>query len=210
MSSEKTGEWKHSRLYSVIRGVAWGALKVIWPTRIHHRERLEIPAPYILIANHQSWLDPLPMAVGVRKEQISLVGKRELSAGGTLNRLMKNLHVVLVSRHSTDMEAMRACMRVLREGHILGIFPEGTRYHQGLMEELESGTAMLALRARVPVIPMLIPTKMKLFRRNDCYVGETIPMDDLLEMGINKETCSLLLQRITQTYASMVQDAGLK
>lgn len=208
MSDEQKPQWRCSGLYAFLRMLACGALKTLWPTRFHNRERLDIPAPYILIGNHQSWKDPLPMAVAVRHEQLCLVGKRELSAGGVLNKIMKNLHVVLVNRHSTDMEAMRACMKVVREGHILAIFPEGTRHHQGLMEELESGTAMIALRAGVPMIPMLIPTKMKLFRRNDCYVGQPIPMDDLRERGVNKETCAELLQRMTAAYAEMAETAA--
>lgn len=204
MSDEQKPQWKRSGLYTFLWHLANGALKVLWPTRFHGIEQLDRPAPFILIGNHQSWKDPLPMAIAVGKEQqLSLVGKRELSAGGLLNKIMKNLHVVLVNRHNTDMEAMRACMKVVREGHILAIFPEGTRHHKGLMEELESGTAMIALRSGVPLIPMLISTKMKLFRRNDCYVGEPIPMDDLREKGLNKETCAELLQRITAAYADM-------
>ena len=197
-------QWKKSWLYSFVRGALAVALKTIWPVKFHNREQLDIAAPYILIGNHQSWIDPVLMAVGVRKEQICLLGKRELSIGGMLNSIMKNLHVILVDRHNTDMEAMRACIKVLREGHILAAFPEGTRHHKGVMEELETGIAMIALRAGVPLIPMLIPRKMKLFRRNDCYVGQPIPMEDLREKGISKETCQELLERITAAYADLM------
>lgn len=204
MRDEQKPQWKRSGLYTFLWHLANGALKVLWPTCFHGIEQLDRPAPFILIGNHQSWKDPLPMAIAVgRQRQLSLVGKRELSAGGLLNRIMKNLHVVLVNRHNTDMEAMRACMKVVREGHILAVFPEGTRHHKGLMEELESGTAMIALRSGVPLIPMLIPTRLKWFRRNHCYVGEPIPMDDLREKGVNKDTCAELLQRITAVYARM-------
>ena len=48
---------------------------------------------------------------------------------------------------------------------------------------------------------------MKFFRRNDCYVGDAIPLDDLREKGINKDTCQELLQRITATYAQMLKTA---
>lgn len=210
MSEAQKPQWKRSGLYTFIRGVLAGALKTIWPVRFHNRQQLDVPAPYILIGNHQSWIDPVVMAVGVRKEQICLVGKRELSAGGALTKIMKELHVILVNRHNTDMEAMRSCMKVVREGRILAIFPEGTRHHKGLMEELETGVAMIALRAGVPLIPMLVPTKMKLFRRNDCYVGQPIPLDDLREKGISKDTCDELLQRITDTYAGLVKAAEEK
>lgn len=210
MSEAQKPQRKKSWLYAFLRGIGDVAFHSVLPVKYHHAERVQGDGPFILIGNHQCWLDPVVMAVPMRKRQISLLAKKEIGAGGKLQKIMDNMHVVLVSRHNTDMEAMRACMKVVREGHVLGVFPEGTRYHKGVMEELESGVAMIALRAGVPLIPMLIPTKMKLFRLNHCYVGEAIPLDDLREKGINKDTCAELLARITDTYACMIRDAETK
>ena len=52
-----------------------------------------------------------------------------------------------VDRHNMDMAALRACLKTLREGHPLGVFPEGTRHKEGVMEHMESGIAMIALRS---------------------------------------------------------------
>lgn len=207
MSEAQKPQWKKSWLYAFLRGLGDVAFHSVLPVKYHGAERLQGEGPFIVIGNHQCWIDPVVMAVPMRKRQISLLAKKEIGAGGKLKKIMDNMHVVLVSRHNTDMEAMRACMKVVREGHILGVFPEGTRYHKGVMEELETGVAMIALRAGVPLIPMLIPQKMKLFRRNNCYVGEAIPLDDLREKGINKDTCQELLQRITDTYAGLLKTA---
>lgn len=206
MSEAQKPQRKKSWLYAFLRGLGDVAFHSVLPVKYHGTERIQGDEPFILIGNHQCWIDPVVMAVPVRKRQISLLAKKELSAGGKLNQIMKNLHVVLVSRHNTDMEAMRACMKVVREGHVLGIFPEGTRHHKGVMEELETGVAMIALRAGVPLIPMLIPRKMKFFRINHCYVAEPIPMDDLREKGISKDTCQELLQRITAAYADLLKN----
>ncbi len=207
MSEAQKPQRKKSWLYAFLRGLGDVAFHTVLPVKYHHAERVQGEEPFIVIGNHQCWIDPVVMAVPMRKRQISLLAKKELGAGGKLTKIMQNLHVVLVNRHNTDMEAMRACMKVVREGHVLGIFPEGTRHHKGVMEELETGVAMIALRAGVPLIPMLIPQKMKFFRRNDCYIGEAIPLDDLREKGINKDTCQELLQRITATYAEMLKAA---
>jgi len=98
-------------------------------------------------------------------------------------------------------------MKVTRDGEILGIFPEGTRHHNGVMEELESGVGLIALRSRVPLIPLYITGKLKLFRRLHVYVGEPIVTEDLREQGVNKETCDMLLKRITSCYADMQKNA---
>lgn len=207
MSEAQKPQRKKSWLYAFLRGLGSAAFHTVLPVKFHQAERIQGEEPFILIGNHQCWIDPVVMAVGVKKRQISLLGKKEIDVGGKLKKILDGLHVVLVNRHNTDMEAMRACMKVLREGHILGVFPEGTRYHKGVMEELESGVAMIALRSGVPMYPMLIPQKLRFFRCNHCYVGEAIPMDDLRAQGINKETCAELLQRITAAYAAMLQAA---
>ena len=158
------------------------------------------------MANHTTMLDPFMMAVAIPKYQIRFIGKKELWKIKPFAWFANSIRAIPVDRHNTDMEAMRACMRVTREGHVLGIFPEGTRHHKGLMTELESGVAMIALRSKVPLVPVYIAGKLGLFRTLHVYVGKPILMDDLREQGINTETCQMLLGRITETYAAL--DAG--
>ena len=118
------------------------------------------------------------------------------------------MHMIPVDRGNSDMAALRTCMKTLRDGGVLGIFPEGTRHKQGVMEELESGTALIALRSNVPVIPMLITPKFRFFRRMHLYVGTPIEYQDLRAEGINSATCNALCTRITERYRDMVKQYG--
>ncbi len=194
---------KKSLLYTVAKPVVALLLKTILPVKYHNQERLALDPPYILIANHTSMLDPVVMAIGVKKHQIIFIGKKELCRNKLIAWFFRSLRMIPVDRHNSDMEAMRACMRVTKEGGILGIFPEGTRHHQGLMTEMESGIGLIALRSRVPLVPVYITGKLRFFRRLHVYVGEAIPTEDLRAQGINKETCEMLMQRITDTYAGL-------
>ncbi len=195
---------KPSKVYSVVLPVAQVILKTILPVKYHGLENVkDMKAPYILMANHTTMLDPFMMAVAIPQYQIRFIGKKELWKFKPFAWFANAIKAIPVDRHNTDMEAMRACMRVTREGHVLGIFPEGTRHHKGLMTELESGVAMIALRSKVPLVPVYIAGKLGLFRTLHVYVGKPIMMDDLREMGINTETCQTLLGRITQTYAAL-------
>lgn len=194
---------KRSAIYSIAKNLAAVLFRTFLPVKYHNRERLNLEPPFVVIGNHYSMFDPVIVGVGIRKHQVRFIGKKELWGNKLVAAIFNSMNMIPVDRHNSDMEAMRACMRVTREGHILGIFPEGTRHHQGLMEELESGVGLIALRSRVPLVPVYIAGKVRLFRTLHVYVGEPIPTDDLLEQGVNKETCELLLQRITQTYAAM-------
>ena len=195
---------KPSKVYAFVLAVAQGLLKSILPVKYHGLEHVkDLQAPYILMANHTTMLDPFMMAVAIPQYQIRFIGKKELWKVKPFAWFANAIRAIPVDRHNTDMEAMRACMRVTREGHVLGIFPEGTRHHQGLMTELESGVAMIALRSKVPLVPVYIAGKLGLFRTLHVYVGEPIMMDDLRAEGINTQTCQALLGRITETYAAL-------
>ena len=195
---------KPSLMYSIVLPIVQGLFKTILPVKYHGLDNVRsMEAPYILMANHTTMLDPFMMAAAIPKYQIRFIGKKELWKVPPFAWFANNIRAIPVDRHNTDMEAMRACMRVTREGHVLGIFPEGTRHHKGLMTELESGVAMIALRSKVPLVPVYIAGKLGLFRTLHVYVGKPIMMDDLREMGINTETCQTLLGRITQTYAAL-------
>ncbi len=154
---------------------------LFYPSRLIHPERLEqMDAPYILIANHQSMMDPLLLAAHLSRYEIRFMGKRELTKFAPLRWIVNHLHMIPVSRHQTDMSAMRASMDALKNGHVLGMFPEGTRFREGEpMAHIESGFIILALRSRVPLLPVYVHGVPRPFSRVDLVVGEPISFDAL-------------------------------
>ena len=101
---------------------------------------------------------------------------------------------------NSDMAAMRLCAKTLRDGYVLGIFPEGTRHHKDLMEEVETGAAVLALRAKVPILPVYIESKPRFLRVNHVYIGEPMDISDLCAQGFNTEVVEALCSRIRDTF----------
>ena len=198
---------KRGFLYEVARVFAVITFHTVMPVRFHHRERLEQDPPYVLIANHRHALDPLAMAMGIRKKQIVFLAKKELGKTPFLRNLMTRLHCILVDRHNIDMEAMRACMKAVKMKKILLIFPEGTRHHEGQMEQIENGTALIAMRTKAPIIPIYLDRKLSFFKVTNLYVGEPIPYDDLLADGINAVTCEQMNERMRETFRRMIREA---
>jgi cytidylate kinase len=178
---------------------------LILPVRYHNLERTDLDAPYILIGNHNHMLDPFAVGWKVKRYQIRFLGKRELIHNPLMKVLYLSTRMIPVGRHDTDMGALRACLNTLKENHVLGIFPEGTRYKKTLMEELESGVAMIALRGGVPLLPVYMTGKMRLFHRTDCYYGEPFSVASIAEKGVNRETCREVLSLITALYRDMAR-----
>lgn len=197
---------KNSRVYEIGRVFAAVLFHVFMPVRYHGVEKLKNrETPFVLISNHRHALDPLILAYPV-KSQCVFLGKKELGKNRFVRHVLTMAHCILVDRHNTDLEAMRACMKALRMKKALVIFPEGTRHHEGQMEQIESGTSLIVLRGKAPVIPIYLDAPLKLFRRVNAYVGDPIPYEDLLAEGVNVDTCERLNERMRETFRRMIAE----
>ena len=209
MAAEAVTE-KKTALYAVARRLAWVLVKVLMPVKYHGLEKIrDRKGPFVLISNHQHALDPVAIACPLREECVFL-GKKELGKNPFLIRCLTNLHCILVDRHHTDMEAMRACMKAVRLGKVLVIFPEGTRHHEGQMEQIENGTSLIVLRSKAPLVPIYFDRPLKFFRRTNAFVGDDIPYEDLLESGVNKDSCEALNERMRETFRRMIAENAPK
>ena len=197
---------KNGIFYEFLRVLALIVFHTVMPVRCHHRERLDAEAPYVLIANHLHALDPIVMAMFIPKRQIVFLAKKELGKNKLIGNLLVRAHCILIDRHNTDMTAMRNCMKAVKLKKILLIFPEGTRHHEGQMEQIESGASLVAMRTKAPIVPIYIDRKLSFFRRTNLYVGEPIPYEDLLAQGINKESCEEMTERFRETFRRMIRE----
>jgi len=108
-----------------------------------------------------------------------------------------------VDRHNRDFTALRDSIRVIKEGHVLGIFPEGTRCKDTTMENIESGCAFIALRSNVRLLPALIDKPCRAFRVTNVYFGEPVDISDLAARGISSETAEELNERMKKAVLSL-------
>lgn len=204
-------EKERTFVYTLARIVAAIGNHTIFPVWYHNKQNFDLQGPYIAMSNHNSALDPLILAYPCKKYEFRFVGKKELTKNKFIGALLnKGLHMITVDRHNSDLAAMRLCVKTLREGYVLGIFPEGTRHHEDLMTEVETGAAVLALRARVPILPVYISSKPKLFRFNHVYIGKPMDISDLAAQGFNTDVVETLCGRIRDTFLQMREEAGKK
>ncbi|MHC1786694.1 MAG: lysophospholipid acyltransferase family protein [Christensenellales bacterium] len=174
---------------------------LVFPVRYHGKEMINrVDAPYMIVANHGNMLDPIVIGAAVKRYEIHYLGKQELVRNRLLKHLFDKLHMISVARHMTDMAAMRACNAVLKGNKVLGIFPEGTRRPPDeLMQGVESGVSLLALRNRVPLMPVYIHVRLRPFRVTHIYFLPELHYEDLLRQGVGKDAVDALTARLVQT-----------
>jgi len=125
-----------------------------------------VPAGGVIIAaNHISLWDP-PVIGTALPRKVHFMAKEELFANPVFGWIISKLGAFPVKRGAADRTAIRTALRLLENGSILAIFPEGTRSKDGKLGAPEAGLALLALKSGVPIVPAAIIGTNKIFRDN--------------------------------------------
>ena len=134
-------------------GVTLTSLLFLPGVRVEGAQNVPATGPVIIAGSHASGLDPLVLAQVVpRGRFIQYMAKKELFKNPVLAWLLRSFGTFPVNREGNDVGAIRSALRILQAGGTLGIFPQGTRGGT----EIQPGTALIALRAKSPVVPTLI------------------------------------------------------
>ncbi|MGV9314593.1 lysophospholipid acyltransferase family protein [Streptomyces sp. NPDC003691] len=146
--------------YNVLKYVLLGPLlRLLFRPRIEGLEHIPEEGAAIVAGNHLSFSDHFLMPA-ILKRRITFLAKAEYFTGpGLKGRLtaffFRSAGQIPVDRSGKDagQAAIREGLGVLSKGELLGIYPEGTRSHDGRLYKGKVGVAVMALRAEVPVIP---------------------------------------------------------
>ncbi|MGD0770338.1 MAG: lysophospholipid acyltransferase family protein [Tepidisphaeraceae bacterium] len=145
------------------RSVVWKLLQIIarvgttvfFDLKTYGSRNVPKSGGVLLVANHQSYLDPLLVAVHLYRP-VSFLAKSELFENPYFGWFIRKLHAFPVRQGEGDVGAVREMIRRLEEGNALNIFPEGSRTETGEMAPLEKGVALVIRKAGVPVVPVAI------------------------------------------------------
>jgi len=140
-------------MYTVVLGFARLLTKFIWSLRVYGRENVPKQGPLIVAANHIHWMDPVALAIAIPRT-VRFMAKQELFKNPAFGCFVRSLGAFPVKRGEPDRSAIRTSLEVLRDGGVLGLFPEGTRSRTGDLKEAEPGVAVLAVRGKAPVLPV--------------------------------------------------------
>ncbi|MEV5002191.1 lysophospholipid acyltransferase family protein [Nocardioides sp. LML1-1-1.1] len=122
-----------------------------YDVRVHHPERFPATGPAVVAGNHVGFVDGPLMAIFAPRPVHALT-KEEMFAG-PLGAFLRRAGQIPLDRLHTDPRAVRTAVRVLRDGHAVGVFPEGSR-GAGDLEVFHTGAAYLALVTGAPVVPL--------------------------------------------------------
>ena len=174
-----------SPFYRFLGAISWPLIYGLFRLRAEGQENLPQDVGYVLAANHTSNFDPWPLGMPLWPRRfLRFMAKSELY-WWPLGPIISMAGAFPVRRGERDVEAIATAVELAREGHVVAMFPHGTRQRKGLIKKHQpkahTGAARIALDAGVPLVPTAIAGTDRLSRLGPLRVryGEPIPLDDL-------------------------------
>jgi 1-acyl-sn-glycerol-3-phosphate acyltransferase len=186
--------------------LAWaiGRRTMGWPTRLvtrvhaYGRERIPATGGLVYAINHLHWID-VPIVGVTSPRDIDFVAKAEAIRVPWLGNYLRWHGAIAVRRGEGDRDAVRMMRKSARDGHVVGLFVEGTRQTTGRPGTAQPGAAMVAMQESVPVVPVAVYGTQfwRLSKWQHCSVayGEPLRFDDLPKGGKGYKEATVEIER---------------
>lgn len=160
----------------------------LFRVRLFGRANVPAEGGVLIVCNHQSFLDPMLIGMALPRP-VEFLARKSLFKNPFFGWLIRSVHALPIEREGRDVHAIKDAIRRLREGHVMLLFPEGTRTRDGSIGPMRAGLSTIVVRSQCAVVPTVIqgafeawPRTQRLFRMRPIKVafGKPIaPSDDM-------------------------------
>jgi len=193
-------------LYSFAKTVVFSALKPIYRFEVIGKENFPKDGGILLCSNHIHALDP-PVVGILAPRPVHFMAKAELFNVPLLKGILPGVNAFPVKRGLSDRDALRTAIKLLKEGSVVGLFPEGTRSKDGTLGKGFSGAGFFALRGEANVVPCAIIGPYKAFKKLKVVYGEPI---DIKPYRDRKASADEVTEVIMENIARLVEEHRTK
>jgi 1-acyl-sn-glycerol-3-phosphate acyltransferase len=176
LPAARPGAPRFPALYKLLRGGCAPMLRSMFGLEVTGLERLPAEGPFILASNHHNYLDAVVLGVAVPRPINFLVMPRVFHASPLHPSVHRWLGSIPVNLERPDPGAIKRSLRVLEDGGVVGIFPEGPFSREGRLVSGQPGVAMIALRSGVPVVPAAISGTYEALAGRRFYIPRSYPL----------------------------------
>lgn len=185
-----------------ITNILKAIVSAIFKIEIKGTENIPDTGSCVVCINHISLFDPLVIYKSVERP-IIFIGKQELFKIPVIGWFLKSINVIPVKRGSGDIGAVKAALKTLKDGGVLGIFPTGTREKKNPNADVKGGAAMIALKAGAPVIPINIKATYRIFSKVYITVGRPVDLSEFEGRKLSQEEFVSASEKIYKNIKSL-------
>ncbi|MGX1193218.1 1-acyl-sn-glycerol-3-phosphate acyltransferase [Metabacillus sp. SLBN-84] len=184
--------------YQFAKGVVASVFFPLYRIEIHGKEHFPKDGAVLLCSNHIDNLDPPTVGICAPR-QVHFMAKEELFQVPVLGGIVRKVGSFPVKRGMSDREAIRKGLNVLKDGGVLGLFPEGTRSKDGKLGKGLAGAGFFALKSDASIVPCAIIGTYKPFQKVRVYFGPPIDFAPLREKKTSAdEATELIMSKIAE------------
>ena len=184
-------------LYTFGKALVKTALTPLYRFEVVGTEKFPKQGGILICSNHIHALDP-PVVGMTSPRVVHFMAKEELFKVPILGKLLPQVNAFPVKRGMSDREALRTALKILKNGDVVGLFPEGTRSDEGVLKPGLSGAGFFALRGNADVMPCAIIGPYKLFRKVKVVYGEPVLMEEYRERKASAEEVTAVIMASIQ------------
>jgi 1-acyl-sn-glycerol-3-phosphate acyltransferase len=178
--------------YTFARSVVNTIIKPLYRIEVIGLEKFPREGGVLLCSNHIHNFDPLVVGI-TAKRPIHFMAKEEIFKVPVLGNIVRKCNAFPVKRGMSDRDALRTGLKILKEGNVFGLFPEGTRSKSGEIGKGLAGAGFFALRTDAEVVPCAIIGPYKSFRKLKVVYGNPINMEAMRESKASAEQVTELI-----------------
>jgi 1-acyl-sn-glycerol-3-phosphate acyltransferase len=146
-------DWRSWLWYEGCYGLALAGMTFGFSIRFIGRRNVPRRGPALLVANHQSFLDPVIVGLASPRH-LRYLARKTLFGNRLFAALITSLHAVPVDQDGVAKEGLKAVLKLLEAGEAVVVYPEGNRTETGQMQPLKPGILLLLARVAAPVVPV--------------------------------------------------------
>ncbi len=178
--------------YDFAKSVVYGIFKPLYRVKTSGKENIPKEGGVLLCSNHINNLDPIIVGM-MAPRPVSFMAKEELFSVPVLGKMVPHLNAFPVKRGMSDREALRKGLSILKEGKVLGLFPEGTRSKTGELGSGMAGAGFFALRTDAQIVPCAVIGPYKPFKPLKLIYGEPIDFTGLREKKVSADEATEII-----------------
>lgn len=193
--------------------VVVGLAYLLYRMRVFNRENIPAEGPLLVVSNHQCFLDPM-FCQNRAKRRFIFVARENLYRG-FFGALLRSLYTIPIKQGQSDLAAMKAIIRIIEQGNLVCLYPEGSRTMDGRIDVVKPGISLISRRTGAPILPMALEGAHEAWPRTEkwprffkpVYVtyGRPISADHIKEVGDEAFT-----RELTETFQNLQNDLRVK
>lgn len=172
--------------------------KTFYKFEVIGKENIPNEGNIIIACNHKSNLDPIFIASAIQNREIAAIAKKELFKSKPLAFILNKLNVIPINRDKPDVSTIKNILRSIKDGYILGIFPEGTRVKEPGFGQAKGGLTVFAVKGKADVVPISIISNYKFFNRVTVYIDKPISFKEYYGKKLTTEENERLAQNVLE------------